>query len=84
MHSSKDRLFPGFGQQSAGWWASCNKCDPIPDKQGDGCISYSGCANGVKTLYCEGDQPHSQWPQLDTQVIDFFITSESVDRVGKL
>jgi len=84
MHSSKDRLFPGFGQQSAGWWASCNKCDPIPDKQGDGCISYSGCANGVKTLYCEGDQPHSQWPLRDTQMIEFFVTSEHLDGIDKL
>lgn len=72
MHSAKDRLFPGYGIESAGWWAACNKCDPIPDKLDNGCAVYSGCANGVATWYCEGDQPHSQWPGLNKNLLDFF------------
>ncbi|OAI18260.1 poly(3-hydroxybutyrate) depolymerase [Methylomonas koyamae] len=74
IHSSKDRLFPGYGQQTAGWWAACNKCEPIPDTIGNGCVAYSGCANGVKTVYCEGDKPHAQWPeQRRDAIIDFFL-----------
>jgi len=75
MHSSQDRHFPGYGLESAGWWAACNKCDPIPEKLNNGCAAYSGCANGVKTWYCEGDKPHSQWPELSSTIIDFFVAS---------
>ncbi|PKD40503.1 poly(3-hydroxybutyrate) depolymerase [Methylomonas sp. Kb3] len=84
MHSSKDRLFPGYGQQSSGWWASCNKCDPIPDKLDNGCVAYTGCANGVKTLYCEGDQPHSQWPRHGSQITEFFAASEHLVGIDQL
>jgi polyhydroxybutyrate depolymerase len=51
MHSSKDHLFPKYGQQASGWWAACNKCDPIPEKIGNGCMAYTSCANGVKNWY---------------------------------
>ncbi|AMK76529.1 MULTISPECIES: poly(3-hydroxybutyrate) depolymerase [Methylomonas] len=84
IHSNKDKLFPGYGQQSAGWWASCNKCDPIPDRLENGCVAYTGCANGIKTLYCEGDQPHSQWPQRGNQIIEFFTNSEHIAGVEHL
>ncbi len=75
MHSRKDRLFPGYGLESAGWWAACNQCGPIPENLDNGCAAYSGCANNSKTWYCEGDKPHSEWPQRNRQIIDFFITS---------
>jgi polyhydroxybutyrate depolymerase len=72
IHSANDRLFPGFGVESSGWWAACNDCDPIPEKRADGCISYPNCAQNVRTLYCEGQQPHSQWVSvLNINIIEF-------------
>jgi len=74
IHSANDRLFPGFGIESSGWWAGCNGCDPIPEKLTDGCISYPNCAQNVRTYYCEGNQPHSQWPQTVNKNILEFLT----------
>jgi len=75
MHSAKDKLFPGYGKESAGWWATCNQCDPIPEPLDNGCSAYTNCANGIKTWYCEGDKPHSQWPGINATLIDFFVSS---------
>ncbi|MGD7037060.1 poly(3-hydroxybutyrate) depolymerase [Methylotuvimicrobium buryatense] len=75
MHSAKDKLFPGYGKESAGWWATCNQCDPIPEPLDNGCSAYTNCANGIKTWYCEGDKPHSQWPNINATLIDFFVSS---------
>jgi polyhydroxybutyrate depolymerase len=77
MHSANDHLFPKYGVQSSGWWAACNQCEPIPEKIKNGCMAYSGCANGVKTWYCEGDKLHAQWPSINDTLIDFFV---SIDR----
>ncbi|MDO9423553.1 MAG: hypothetical protein Q7T40_05125 [Methylobacter sp.] len=77
MHSVNDRLFPKYGQQSSGWQAACNQCEPIPKKIANGCMAYSGCANGVKTWYCEGDKPHTQRPEINDTLLDF---SASVGR----
>ena len=77
MHSANDHLFPKYGVQSSGWWAACNQCEPIPGKIKNGCMAYSGCANGVKTWYCEGDKLHAQWPSINDTLIDFFV---SIDR----
>ena len=74
MHSANDHLFPKYGVQSSGWWAACNKCEPIPEKINNGCMAYSGCANGVKTWYCEGDKLHAQWPGINDTLLDFFVT----------
>lgn len=80
MHSAKDRLFPGFGIETSGWWAACNSCDPIPEKMSNGCVAYTGCADGVKTWYCEGDKPHAQWPALNGVMIEFFASSGTDDK----
>jgi polyhydroxybutyrate depolymerase len=74
MHSANDHLFPKYGVQSSGWWAACNKCEPIPEKIKNGCMAYSGCVNGVKTWYCEGDKLHAQWPGINDTLIDFFVS----------
>jgi polyhydroxybutyrate depolymerase len=74
MHSAKDRLFPGYGVDAAGWWAACNQCDPIPDKLANGCRAYTGCAKGVKTWYCEGSKAHSEWPGMNDALIDFLTS----------
>ncbi|MGR8999831.1 MAG: alpha/beta hydrolase family esterase [Gammaproteobacteria bacterium] len=74
MHSANDHLFPKYGVQSSGWWAACNKCEPIPEKIKNGCMAYSGCVNGVKTWYCEGDKLHAQWPGINDTLVDFFVS----------
>jgi polyhydroxybutyrate depolymerase len=74
MHSVNDHLFPKYGQQTAGWWAACNQCEPIPDKIANGCMAYSGCAKGVQTWYCEGDKPHAQWPGINDTLLDFLLS----------
>jgi polyhydroxybutyrate depolymerase len=74
MHSVNDHLFPKYGQQSSGWWAACNQCEPIPEKISNGCMAYSGCAKGVKTWYCEGDKPHAQWPGINDTLLDFLVS----------
>ncbi len=74
MHSVNDHLFPKYGQQSSGWWAACNQCEPIPEKIANGCMAYSGCANGVKTWYCEGDKLHAQWPGINDTLLDFLAS----------
>lgn len=74
MHSVNDRLFPKYGRQTSGWWATCNQCEPIPEKLANGCMAYSGCAKGVKTWYCEGDKPHAQWPGINETLLDFLVS----------
>ncbi len=77
MHSKKDRLFPGYGEQTSGWWAACNECGPIPEKLDNGCIAYPDCADNTKTWYCEGTLPHSKWPGINKMLIDFFLTENA-------
>ncbi|MGH8646725.1 MAG: alpha/beta hydrolase family esterase [Gammaproteobacteria bacterium] len=83
MHSANDRLFPGYGAEAVEWWAKCNKCElEATEKLDNGCVAYSGCANGVQTWYCEGSDPHSKWPRLNNTIIDFFVTSETAEAVA--
>ncbi len=79
MHSSQDRLFPGYGKEAIHWWAVCNGCDPTPSvKDGDGCVTYKGCKNKVATRYCEGMGSHTTWPGNNTAIIDFFRSAQGV------
>lgn len=76
MHSREDRLFPGFGAETAAWWAKCNHCgQPAREPTAEGCLSYPNCARGVTTRYCEGAGSHSDWPALNQSLIDFFIAA---------
>lgn len=73
MHSANDGLFPGYGKDAASWWAACNQCELSARKRlPSGCETYPKCAHGVATRYCEGTQPHAQWPALNQSIIDFF------------
>lgn len=73
MHSAEDRHFPGYGRQIADWWAACNRCEKrASPRRADGCRSYPNCADGVKTLYCEGTGSHLEWPGLNPQLLAFF------------
>jgi polyhydroxybutyrate depolymerase len=73
LHGANDRLFPGWGAQTAAWWASCNQCDVGKTRKIEGgCVAYQGCTSGGATLYCEGTGSHRDWPNLNRVMLDFF------------
>jgi polyhydroxybutyrate depolymerase len=79
LHSSQDRLFPGYGKEAIQWWASCNGCDASPPvKDADGCVTYRGCKINATTRYCEGTGSHTTWPGNNTAIIDFFRSVQGV------
>ena len=74
MHSADDKLFSGFGSQTAAWWANCNLCNVDQVTQlANGCVAYIQCAPGVQTIYCEGRGPHTRWPELNDEMLNFFL-----------
>jgi polyhydroxybutyrate depolymerase len=78
IHSSRDSHFPAqyYGKTAIKWWAHCNRCNNQADETlANGCIIYTGCANGVKTWYCETNQRRSTWPGLNRDIIGFFSTA---------
>jgi len=77
MHGLKDRLFPGWGREAAGWWAACNTCaaeTTAPDA--NGCVTYSGCPEAAPVMYCEGPRGHLAWPGLEAQIVAFLATAK--------
>lgn len=79
MHSSQDRLFPGYGKEAIQWWAACNGCEATPPvKDGDGCVTYKSCKNNVVTRYCEGTGSHTTWPGSNKAIIEFFRASQDL------
>ena len=73
MHSSRDTLFPGYGNETIRWWATCNGCGTASSvKDSDGCITYAGCTRNVTTRYCEGTGRHPEWPGNNKAIIEFF------------
>lgn len=70
LHSTDDRLFPGFGERTSSWWAQCNRCAPDePRTRADGCREWSGCA--APTVHCPGTGPHASWPERQATVLAF-------------
>ncbi|MCI0653491.1 MAG: poly(3-hydroxybutyrate) depolymerase [Methylococcaceae bacterium] len=79
MHSKNDRLFPGFGQEAAEWWANCNRCAKLREPVNvQGCFEYPNCGSNVKTWYCEGEAPHEEWSALNSTILDFFTEPHRV------
>ena len=77
MHNRHDSLFPGWGTETAVWWAGCNRCDIAKKKSLDGgCLAYQHCASGGPTLYCEGSGGHRDWPNYNQVMIEFFSHPE--------
>ncbi len=73
LHSADDQLFPGYGAEIASWLAACNGCQQHPgEKDENGCMAYSDCKVGGKTVYCEGTGSHIEWPALNTALLSFF------------
>jgi polyhydroxybutyrate depolymerase len=77
MHNRHDSVFPGWGAQTAAWWAGCNRCDIAKKKSLEGgCLAYQHCASGGPTLYCEGSGGHRDWPNYNRVMIEFFSHPE--------
>jgi polyhydroxybutyrate depolymerase len=77
MHSASDSRFPGWGVQTAAWWAACNHCNVANTRQLEGgCVAYRQCAAGGATLYCEGTGSHREWPNLNRVMLEFFMYPE--------
>lgn len=80
VHSRADDLFPppAYGEDAARWWAACNRCQPVPaTRDEDGCAEYRGCAPGTRTRYCEVDNAHNEWPNVNPAVLRFFQDASS-------
>jgi len=77
MHGKHDGLFPGWGAQTAEWWASCNHCEVTnPTVLAGGCVAYRNCDAAGPTVYCEGPGGHRDWPDLNHVLIEFFAHPE--------
>ncbi len=77
MHGKHDSVFPGWGAETAAWWAGCNHCDAMKTKAAEGgCRAYQGCDSGGATLYCEGTGGHRDWPNLNKVMLEFFAHPE--------
>lgn len=74
MHNRGDMLFPGWGKETATWWAACNRCDTAKPAtpQSNGCVAYQGCAAGGPTMYCEKSGSHMDWQDLGDDIVNFF------------
>lgn len=77
MHGAKDTLFPGWGRETAQWWAHCNGCAaPVAGPDTAGCVTYSNCASAAPVLYCEGQQSHREWPGLESRIVEFLLRQQ--------
>jgi polyhydroxybutyrate depolymerase len=78
MHGAKDTLFPGWGRDTAQWWAHCNGCSaPVAGPDASGCVTYSNCASAAPVLYCEGPQSHREWPGLEARIVEFLLGQQA-------
>jgi polyhydroxybutyrate depolymerase len=46
-----------------------------PERRGEGCVAWRGCAPGGQTVYCEGGGSHSTWPDRNATLIEFFTNA---------
>lgn len=77
MHGAKDTLFPGWGRETAQWWAQCNGCAaPVAGPDPAGCVTYSNCASAAPVMYCEGQQSHREWPGLESRIVEFLLRQQ--------
>lgn len=59
VHSARDERFPGWGEDTARWWAGCFGCAAPPP--GDGCVAAPGCHAG-RVVLCRHTGAHAQLP----------------------
>lgn len=73
MHNQDDKHFPGYGSEVAAWWANCNQCgESSASETHPDCVEYQACADGVRTLFCQAEGNHANWPGFHHDVVGFF------------
>ncbi len=73
MHNKGDGHFPDYGRGVVQWWADCNQCsEQTVTSKLAGCVEYTQCAEGVKTLFCQAKGNHAHWPGPEHDPIRFF------------
>ena len=71
-HGAEDKQFPGWGAETARWWARCNRCSTVSVRDAQGCQAFQGCAPGAPTRFCEIPGGHARWPGNAEAVVAFF------------
>jgi len=73
LHNAQDELFPGYGRSHVEWWARCQQCVPDDDVSlHNTCRRFKSC--NAPVAYCERAGTHRQWPELNEQILEFFIS----------
>ncbi len=73
MHNRGDNHFRDYGAGVAQWWAECNQCSTqTRPSQFSGCVEYTGCAQGARTLFCQAEGNHAHWPGSEHDPVKFF------------
>jgi polyhydroxybutyrate depolymerase len=78
IHNRKDRLFPDFGRGAAAYWAACAGCQPQDlSSLAPTCRAFAACSPGIKISYCDTESPHSRWPSMNEQILEFIANIAS-------
>jgi polyhydroxybutyrate depolymerase len=78
IHNRQDRLFPDFGRGAASYWAECAGCQPLDlTSSAPTCRTFADCSPGVKISYCDTESPHSRWPSMNEQILEFIASIAS-------
>ncbi len=72
VHNREDHLFPDYGRDMALYWGKCASCNSAAmEWPAAGCRDLPDCRAGRRVAYCESSSPHSRWPKMNTQILDF-------------
>jgi polyhydroxybutyrate depolymerase len=85
IHNSQDRLFPDFGRGTAAYWAACAGCQPqdlSSSASVPSCRTFAACLPGIKISYCDTESPHSRWPSMNEQILEFIASIASPSPSG--
>lgn len=68
VHGVNDELFPGYGRETARWWAGCFACAAASRLDStvasDKCIDLGPCQEGSGVRYCQASEAHTRWPRV--------------------
>lgn len=68
VHSTGDERFPGYGRETARWWAACFDCPAASGLDGlisaNSCLDLGPCRRGGQVRFCEASEPHGSWPRV--------------------
>lgn len=71
-HGTGDKTFPGWGEETARWWAACNRCAATTRPLANGCVEFQSCDARGPTRYCATPGGHARWPGNAEAIVAFF------------